>query len=51
MDLLTNASLLQDSIRFVEQSKQNLSNKKELIQSSDIQGLTEDNITEYNQVF
>jgi hypothetical protein len=54
MDLLRNASLLQDSIKFVEESKQNLSSKKENIDQSnnDIQGSTEDNITEqYNQVF
>ena len=31
MDLLTNASLLQDSIKFVTENKQNLSNKKENI--------------------
>ena len=29
MDLLTNASLLQDSIKFVTETKQNLSNKKD----------------------
>ena len=29
MDLLTNASLLQDSIKFVTETKQNLSTKKE----------------------
>jgi hypothetical protein len=58
MDLLTNASLLQDSIKFVEESKQNLSSKKEnnIIDQSnnDIQGTTEDNTTEseqYNKVF
>jgi hypothetical protein len=57
MDLLTNASLLQDSIKFVEQNRlssieDNL-NKKENIENG-IQGPTEDNITEseqYNQVF
>jgi predicted transcriptional regulator len=44
MDLLTNASLLTDSIKFVEQSKQNLSNKKENIdQSIDIQRPAETN--------
>ena len=48
MDLLTNASLLQDSIKFVAETKlkQNLSNKKEnntIDSNSDIQGLTEDN--------
>ena len=37
MDLLTNASLLQDSIKFVTENKQNLSNKKENIKQSDIQ--------------
>ena len=43
MDLLTNASLLQDSIRFVEQSKQNLSNNKKNIEhNNDVQGSTED---------
>jgi hypothetical protein len=60
MDLLTNASLLQDSIKFVEQSKQNLSNKKEndiIDKDIDIQGPAEDITTEttressYNQVF
>jgi hypothetical protein len=59
MDLLTNASLLQDSVKFVEQSRQDLSNKKENIDqdnSFDIQGSTEDNTDQseeqhYNQVF
>ncbi|HEX5185356.1 MAG TPA: HTH domain-containing protein [Nitrososphaeraceae archaeon] len=56
MNLLTNASLLQDSIKFVTGTKQNLSNKKENIdQSIDIQGSTEDNTdtesNQYNQVF
>ena len=34
MNLLTNASLLQDSIKFVNETKQNLSNKKEPIDNS-----------------
>ena len=56
MDLLTNASLLQDSIKFVEESKQNLSNKKENIEHNGLEGSTEinNNDTEqeqYNQVF
>jgi hypothetical protein len=58
MDLLTNASLLQDSIKFVEQNKEKLTLasrdakvEKENIENG-IQGSTEDNITEqYNQVF
>ena len=48
MDLLTNASLLQDSIKFVSETKQNLSNKKEnntIDSNSDIQRSTEDNST------
>jgi predicted transcriptional regulator len=52
MDLLTNASLLQDSIKFVSAAtKQNLSVKKENIKDKeiDIQGPTEDNITESEQ--
>ena len=61
MNLLTNASLLQDSIKFVVETKQNLSNKKENIDQEekiDIQGLSEinnnDNTTaeeQYNEVF
>ena len=59
MDLLTNASLLQDSIKFVSETKlkQNLSNKKEnntIDSNSDIQGLTEtnnDTEEQFNQVF
>ena len=61
MDLLTNASLLQDSIKFVSETKlkQNLSNKKDnniIDSNSDIQGSTEDNYrsinrTTINQVF
>jgi predicted transcriptional regulator len=65
MDLLTNASLLQDSIKYVEESKQNLlSNKNEnsnIDYSNDIQGSTEINNNEirsssqseqqYNQVY
>ncbi len=57
MDLLTNASLLQDSIKFVENNK----DKQRLTQigvngakdkQNDIQGSTEDNSTEqYNNVF
>lgn len=66
MDLLTNASLLQDSIKFVEQSKDKLPSgnfpqgfedqdqeEKEVLENR-IQGPTEDNITEseqYNEVF
>jgi hypothetical protein len=52
LDLLTNSSVINDSMRFIEKSKQNLSNKKELIDSSDLQGSTEDSISEqYNNVF
>ena len=56
MDLLTNASLLQDSIKFVGEIRQNLSNKKENIkQEIDIQGPSKINETreseQYNQVF
>jgi len=59
MDLLTNASLLQDSIKFVEQSRQNLSNKKDnniTDSNSDIQRPSEDNsgnesTEQYNQIF
>jgi hypothetical protein len=59
MDLLTNASLLQDSIKFVTETKENLSNKKKNIDnnSNDIQGSakTNNNTAEeeqqYNQVF
>ncbi len=59
MDLLTNASLLQDSIKFVSETKlkQNLSNKKEnntIDSNSDIQRLTEDNSDQseqFNQVY
>jgi hypothetical protein len=59
MDLLTNASLLQDSVKFVEQSRQNLSSKKNNIDqdnSFDIQRTSEDNTStteseQYNKVF
>ena len=58
MDLLTNASLLQDSIKFVSETKQNLSNNKvnnTVDSNNDIQGSTEtNNDTEeeqFNQVF
>ena len=57
MDLLTNASLLQDSIKFVSETKENLSNKKDNIKNSfDLQRPSENNITEseqqqHNQVF
>ena len=56
MDLLTNASLLQDSLKFVTETKENLSNKKENIEHSDIQGPAEDysdteSTTTINQVF
>jgi predicted transcriptional regulator len=60
MDLLTNASLLQDSIKFVSETKlkQNLSNKKDnniTDSNSDIQGSTEtnnnDTAEQFNQVF
>ncbi len=58
MDLLTNASLLQDSIKFVSETnklKQNLSNKKDNNIQSDIQRFTEDNsdqsAEQYNQVY
>ncbi len=58
MDLLTSASLLQDSIKFITETKpkQNLSNKKENIDQSDIQRTSEDNsgnesTEQYNQIF
>jgi hypothetical protein len=57
MDLLTNASLLQDSIKFVSETKQNLSNNKKnntIDSNSDIQRLTEDNSDQseqFNQVY
>src|SRR5215211_3340461 len=56
MDLLTNASLLQGSIKFVTETKQNLSNKKENIEHSDVQRTSENNsdnesTINYNQVF
>jgi transcriptional regulator len=58
MDLLTNASLLQDSIKFVEDNKDKVtlrSNERKVekkVLGNGIQGSTEDNITEqYNEVF
>ncbi len=59
MDLLTNASLLQDSIKFVEQSRQNLSDKNDNIEHSNgVQGPSktlssteEDNQQQHNQIF
>ncbi len=58
MDLLTSASLLQDSIKFITETKpkQNLFNKKENIDQSDIQRTSEDNsgnesTEQYNQIF
>jgi hypothetical protein len=59
MDLLTNASLLQDSIKFVSETRQNLSNKKDnntIDSNSDIQRTAEDNSDQsteeqFNQVF
>lgn len=54
MDLLTNAWLLQDSIKFVTETKQNLSNKKENNIQSDIQRSAEDYTDteqQFNQVF
>ena len=60
MDLLTNASLLQDSLKLVSETKdklkQNLSNKKENIDQTDIQITSEDNscnesTQKYNQIF
>lgn len=62
MDLLTNASLLQDSIKFVEQNKEagtemtsvlKSNNKKEVLENR-IQGSTEDysdQSEQFNQVF
>ena len=62
MDLLTNASLLQDSIKFVEQNKEagtemtsvlKSNNKKEVLENR-IQGFTEDysdQSEQFNQVF
>ena len=50
MDLLTNASLLQDSIKYVEESKQNfLSNKKENLENG-LEGSTEDNNNNSNEI-
>jgi predicted transcriptional regulator len=58
MDLLTNASLLQDSIKFVSETKENLSNKKDkknIEQDIDLQGSSKINNEtrepSYNQVF
>lgn len=59
LDLLTNSNVINDSIRFIEKSKnnekENLSNNKENIDQSDIQGSTETNNNDteeqYNQVF
>jgi hypothetical protein len=60
LDLLTNSNVINDSIRFIEKSKnnekENLSNKKENIDQSDIQRPTEDNsgnesTINYNQTF
>ena len=59
MDLLTNASLLQDSIKFVEQNKDkvtlaSIDAKVEKDKGNGIQGSTEDNSDQseqYNQVF
>ena len=67
LDLLTNSSVVNDSIRFIEKARQNLLSKKENIKqdnnSNDIQGSTEVNNNEiinnresepeqqYNQVY
>ena len=61
MDLLTNVSLLQDSLKFVTETKQNLSNKKDnniIDKEIDIQRTTETNNNnnttaeqQYNQIF
>ena len=67
LDLLTNSSVVNDSIRFIEKARQNLLSKKENIKqdnnSNDIQGFTEVNNNEiinnresepeqqYNQVY
>jgi hypothetical protein len=66
MDLLTNASLLQDSIRFIEQNKEKIDPGKlpepidkkrsdgipSQVLDNDIQRSTEDSISEqYNEVF
>ena len=62
LDLLTNSNVVNDSIRFIEKTRQNLSTKKENIKqdnnSNDIQGLTEDYSSDkneseqqYNQVY
>jgi len=51
---LLNASLLQDSIKFVIETKQNLFNKKENKEYSDIQGSTKtnnDTTEQHNEVF
>jgi predicted transcriptional regulator len=60
MDLLTNASLLQDSIKFVSETKENLSNKKEdidqdkeigLERSAEVNNDTTEKEQQHNQVF
>lgn len=55
MDLLTNASLLQDSIKFVEEHSNNINNKKKEVLENRIQRVTEDNpdkeSQQYNQVY
>ena len=45
MDLLTNASLLQDSIKYVEQN-----NKKEKLEGNGLEGFTEDNNNNSNEI-
>lgn len=47
MDLLTNASLLQDSIKFIENTKEKLSERNSNIseENNDIQGFSEDTAT------
>jgi IS30 family transposase len=56
LDLLTNSNVINDSMRFIEKSKENLSNKKEVIvQKGDIQGSSKINNevreSQYNQTF
>jgi hypothetical protein len=59
MDLLTNASLLQNSIKYVQETKENLSNKKDkrnIEHNIDMEGSSETNnnnntAEQFNQVF
>jgi len=56
LDLLTNSNVINDSMRFIEKSKENLSNKKEaIVKKGDIQGSSKINNeireSQYNQTF